>query len=130
MKVLHRANTFANMMGPVIGNIGNLQFVLVHLYLEDSFLLWESEGSLWELWHLICSLQRALHSRLCRWRSSLTPLLWHLPEQSVFLHLIDEESEKDEGYVTLVNAKKDENGNIIRMQRKNRNVGLEASTFG
>ena len=24
-----QANTFANMMGPVIGNIGNLQFVLV-----------------------------------------------------------------------------------------------------
>ena len=44
--------------------------------------------------------------------------------------LIDEKPEEDEGYVTLVNARKDENGNYCRMQRKNRNVGLEASTFG
>lgn len=29
MKSAAQANTFANMMGPVIGNIGNLQFVLV-----------------------------------------------------------------------------------------------------
>ena len=32
--------------------------------------------------------------------------------------LIDEESEKDEGYVTLVNAKKDENGNIIECKER------------
>ncbi len=32
--------------------------------------------------------------------------------------LIDEEPETDEGYVSLVNAKKDENGNIINVKKE------------
>ena len=34
------------------------------------------------------------------------------------LPLIDEEPETDEGYVRLVNAKKDENGNIIECEER------------
>ena len=129
MKVLHRRITFANMMGPVIGNIGNLQFVLVSV-LGGFLSIMGIGGITLGVMASYLQLQRALHSRLCRWRSSLTPLLWHLPEQSVLFALIDEESEKDEGYVTLVNAQKRRERQYYRMQRKNRNVGLEASTFG
>ena len=42
----------------------------------------------------------------------------HCRSRSVIFALIDEESEKDEGYVTLVNAKKDENGNIIECKER------------
>ena len=45
-------------------------------------------------------------------------MLWHLPGQSVSFNLIDEKPEEDEGYVTLVNARKDENGNIVECKER------------
>ena len=45
-------------------------------------------------------------------------------------NMMDEESEVDDGYVTLVNAKKDENGNIAECKERNRNVGVETSAQG
>ena len=59
------AHTFASMMGPIIGNMGNLQLP-------------------WVSWLPICSLPEALPSPLCRSPSSSTPSSWPLPERSVF----------------------------------------------
>ena len=42
--------------------------------------------------------------------------------------LMDEPSETDEGYVTLVNAKRDENGQLVRKRPSHRPVGVEASS--
>ena len=41
--------------------------------------------------------------------------------------LMDEEPEVDDGYVTLVNAKKMKQGNIVECKGKNRHVGVETS---
>lgn len=104
------------MMGPVIGNIGNLQFVLTAVL--GGFLSVIGVGGI-TLGVMASYLQftKALLSRLCRWLSSLTPLLWRLQEQSVF-PADRRGAGKDEGYVTLVNARKDENGNIAECKER------------
>ncbi len=104
------------MMGPVIGNIGNLQFVLTAV-LGGLLSVTGVGGITLVLWLPICSSPRALPSHLCRWHSSSTPSLWHLQVQNVSL-LIDEKPEEDEGYVELVNARKDANGNITECKER------------
>ena len=46
------------------------------------------------------------------------PLLWHLQVQKRIFRLIDEKPEEDEGYVELVNARKDANGNITECKER------------
>ena len=41
--------------------------------------------------------------------------------------LMDEQPETDDGYVTLVNARSDENGQLVESRRAHRPLGLEAS---
>ena len=45
-------------------------------------------------------------------------IIMALAERSVFFHMIDEEPEVDDGYVTLVNAKKDADGNITECKER------------
>ena len=49
--------------------------------------------------------------------------------QRVF-DLMDQEPEIDEGYVELVNAKEDENGNLTESAVRTESVGLETSSQG
>ena len=88
-----QANTFANMMGPVIGNIGNLQFVLVSVL--GGFLSIMGIGGI-----------------------TLGVMASYLQFTKSFTQPFMQESEKADGYVTLVNAKKDENGNIIECKER------------
>ena len=71
------ANKYANMMGPVIGNIGNLQFVLTAVL--GGLLSVTGVGG------ITSSLQRALPSHSCRLHSSSIPSSWLLQEQNVSL---------------------------------------------
>lgn len=70
-----QANKYANMMGPVIGNIGNLQFVLTAV-LGGVLSVAGVGGITLGVMASSCSLPRVLPSRLCRWHSSSTPSLW------------------------------------------------------
>ena len=124
-----QANTFANMMGPVIGNIGNLQFVLVSVL--GGFLSIMGIGGI-TLGVMASYLQftKSFTQPFMQVAQQFNSIVMALAGAERIFALIDEESEKDEGYVTLVNAKKRRERQYYRMQRKNRNVGLEASTFG
>ena len=107
------AHTFASIMGPIMGNIGNLQFVLTAVLGGVPVCYGNWRILPLESWRLIFSLPKALLSRSCRWHSSLTLLSWRWPARSGSSIMMDEEPETDEGYVTLVNARKDENGEIV-----------------
>lgn len=75
-----QANKYANMMGPVIGNIGNLQFVLTAV-LGGVLSVAGVGGITLGVMASSCSLPRVLPSHLCRWHNSSTPSLWRLPER-------------------------------------------------
>ena len=111
-----QANTFANMMGPVIGNIGNLQFVLVSVL--GGFLSIMGIGGI-TLGVMASYLQftKSFTQPFMQVAQQFNSIVMALAGAERIFALIDEESE-DEGYVTLVNAKKDENGNIIECKER------------
>ena len=112
-----QANTFANMMGPVIGNIGNLQFVLVSV-LGGFLSIMGIVGITLGVMASYLQFTKSFTQPFMQVAQQFNSIVMALAGAERIFALIDEESEKDEGYVTLVNAKKDENGNIIECKER------------
>lgn len=112
-----QANKFANMMGPVIGNIGNLQFVLTAVL--GGFLSVAGIGGI-TLGVMASYLQftKSFTQPFMQVAQQFNSIVMALAGAERIFALIDEEPEKDEGYVTLVNAKKDADGNIIECKER------------
>ena len=112
-----QANTFANMMGPVIGNIGNMQFVLTAVL--GGFLSVFGIGGI-TLGVLASYLQftKSFTQPFMQVAQQFNSIVMALAGAERIFALIDEEPEKDEGYVTLVNARKDQNGNIVECKER------------
>ena len=112
-----QANKFANMMGPVIGNIGNLQFVLTAVL--GGFLSVAGVGGI-TLGVMASYLQftKSFTQPFMQVAQQFNSIVMALAGAERIFALIDEEPEKDEGYVTLVNAKKDTDGNITECKER------------
>jgi ATP-binding cassette subfamily B multidrug efflux pump len=111
------ANTFANMMGPVIGNIGNLQFVLTAVL--GGFLSVRGVGGI-TLGVMASYLQftKSFTQPFIQVAQQFNSIVMALAGAERIFNLIDEEPEMDEGYVELVNAKKDAQGNIVECKER------------
>ena len=116
-KSASQANKFANMMGPVIGNIGNLQFVLTAVL--GGFLSVAGGGGI-TLGVMASYLQftKSFTQPFMQVAQQFNSIVMALAGAERIFALIDEEPEKDEGYVTLVNAKKDADGNITECKER------------
>ena len=106
-----QANTFANMMGPVIGNIGNLQFVLVSV-LGGFLSIMGSGGITLGVMASYLQFTKSFTQPFMQVAQQFNSIVMALAGAERIFKLIDEEPEQDTGSVTLVNAKKDENGTI------------------
>ncbi|MFQ9941155.1 MAG: ABC transporter ATP-binding protein [Blautia hansenii] len=108
---------FANMMGPVIGNIGNLQFVLTAVL--GGFLSVLGVGGI-TLGVMASYLQftKSFTQPFMQVAQQFNSIVMALAGAERIFQLIDEEPEKDEGYVTLVNARKDEKGNLVECKER------------
>lgn len=111
------ANAFANMMGPVIGNIGNLQFVLTAVL--GGFLSVQRVGGI-TLGVMASYLQftKSFTQPFMQVAQQFNSIVMALAGAERIFNLIDEEPEMDEGYVELVNAKKDAQGNIVECKER------------
>ena len=111
------ANAFANMMGPVIGNIGNLQFVLTAVL--GGFLSVRGVGGI-TLGVMASYLQftKSFTQPFMQVAQQFNSIVMALAGAERIFNLIDEEPEMDEGYVELVNAKKDAQGNIVECKER------------
>ena len=111
------ANTFANMMGPVIGNIGNLQFVLTAVL--GGFLSVQGVGGI-TLGVMASYLQftKSFTQPFMQVAQQFNSIVMALAGAERIFKLIDEEPEQDTGYVELVNAKKDAQGNIVECKER------------
>ena len=116
-KSASQANKFANMMGPVIGNIGNLQFVLTAVL--GGFLSVAGVGGI-TLGVMASYLQftKSFTQPFMQVAQQFNSIVMALAGAERIFALIDEEPEKDEGYVTLVNAKKNADGNITECKER------------
>lgn len=111
------ANSFANMMGPVIGNIGNLQFVLTAIL--GGFLSVMGIGGI-TLGVMASYLQftKSFTQLFMQVAQQFNSIIMALAGAGRIFEMIDEQPEVDEGYVTLVNARKKPDGTIEECEQR------------
>jgi ATP-binding cassette subfamily B protein len=119
-KDVTRANSFGNILGPIMGNIGNLMYVLLAvlgtiIYLSKKAINLSFTGlGVLEVGNAVAFLQmsRQFTQNVNSASMQINSIVMGLAGAERVYNLLDEESETDEGYVTLVNAKYDEEGNL------------------
>lgn len=112
-----RAHTFASIMGPVMGNIGNILFVLTAIL--GGVLLLNGVGGM-TIGTIVAYLQftKSFTQPFMQIAQQFNTIIMALAGAERIFNMMDEEPEVDDGYVTLVNAKKDENGNIVESETR------------
>ena len=107
------AGKFANMMGPINNNLGYVQFAI--LAIVGGTIVVFSKGAWLSLGSLMAfmTLSRTFNQPINQISQQMNSIIMALAGAERVFDLMDQEPEVDEGYVTLVNAKIDENGNLI-----------------
>ncbi len=113
---MYKANKYANIMGPIAINLGNLQYVLIAIV--GTVLTLNGTISL-TVGTLISFLQLTRHfaQPINQIMNNLNSVILALAGAGRIFEMMDEEPEKDEGYVTLVNAKKVD-GKIVETEER------------
>lgn len=112
-----KAHTYASIMGPVMGNIGNLQFVLTAVL--GGILLVSGVGGI-TIGTIVAYLQftKSFTQPFMQVAQQFNSIIMALAGAERIFQMIDEEPEVDDGYVTLVNARKDADGNIVECKER------------
>ncbi len=107
-----KAGAFTNMMGPVNNNLGYIQYTI--LAVIGGYIAISSGGNLLGLSGLAAFLllSRKFNMPIGQISNQINAIVMALAGAERIFDLIDEEVEADDGYVTLVNAVEDENGNL------------------
>ncbi len=108
----YTAGRLANMMGPVNNNLGYIQYAV--LAIVGGVISVASGGELITLGSLMTFmlLSRSFNMPISQVSNQINAIVMALAGAERIFELMDEKPELDEGYVTLVNANIDENGNI------------------
>lgn len=114
-----RANSWANSMGPISNNIGNIQYVV--LVLIGAFFAIQS-GGIYTIGLLAAFLQlsRSFSMNIGQMSNQMNTVLVALAGAERIYELMDQEEEKDNGSVTLVNVSKDNEGALVESSKKTR----------
>ena len=109
-----KAHTYANILMPILGNIGYINYAITAIVGALFIAADIRVGGIMGLGSLIAFLQfsRQFSAPIGQMSQQMNSILMALAGAERIFALIDSEPEKDEGYVTLVNAREDEQGNI------------------
>lgn len=115
-KNMTTANKFANILMPMLNNLGNLEYVLVAII--GGAIAIKGNGAL-TIGSIATFLQltQSFNQPIMQMSNQLNSVVMALAGAGRIFELIDTEPEQDEGYVTLVNAKK-ENGEIVETEER------------
>ena len=122
-EVSERANKYANTLGPILNNIGNLLYVAVTLAGGLFLMLKVPNVSISGLPFAISivvpflNMTKQFAGNINQVSQQVNAVVMGMAGASRIFDLIDEEPEADEGYVTLVRAK-EENGVIQECQER------------
>ena len=117
-KKSEKANTYANILGPVLNNIGNVLYVIVAI--AGGFLLINNVTNLSFSGMAISlsvvvpflNMTKQFAGSIGQVSHQINAVIMGLAGTERIFDLIDLEPEVDDGYVTLVNAKEEDNGTI------------------
>ncbi len=118
-----RAHIFGNILGPILGNIGNLTYVLLAITGGILFATGAPNIGLSAIFDGVktigigiivafLGMSRNFTMTVNQMSQQISMIAMGLAGASRVFTLMDQEPETDEGYVTLVNVTKDENGNL------------------
>ena len=112
------AGKFSNMMGPINNNLGYVQYAI--LAIAGGTIVVLSGGSMLSLGSLMAfmTLSRNFNQPINQVSMQFNSIIMAMAGAERVFELMDQEPEVDEGYVTLVNAKLDENGNITESAQR------------
>ena len=113
-----KANTFANILMPVLHNMGNILYVLIALtggvllYLKTPNVSLSGMALNISIVVPFLNMTKQFTGQIGQISQQINSVVMGLAGASRIFGLLDEEREFDEGYVTLVNAK-EENGELV-----------------
>ena len=106
-----KAHTYANVLMPIMGNLSYVNYALAAVFGT----IMASTGFLGMTWGgLVSFLQysRQFNAPISQMAQQVNGVLMALAGAERIFDLLDQTPEADEGYVTLVNAREDEDGNL------------------
>ena len=110
-----RANTFAGMMGPIMNNLSHCYYVLITLLGSILIVMGQTDvGTLVAFLPMI----RQFTQPISNVAQQFNTIMQALAGAERVFELMDEPAEEDHGYVTLVNAHKDAQGNITESEAR------------
>ena len=124
-----RAHKYGNILGPILSNIGNFTYVLIAIIGGLLFTLQVKNIGLSSIFNgsetlkigiivAFLGISRNFAQTLNQMSQQISMIAMGLAGASRIFTLMDEESETDEGYVTLVNAKRNENGELVETSER------------
>lgn len=119
-----RANAYANMLGPIIMNIGNVLYVIIAtvggLFLLSGINNFSISGMAFSISILVpyLNMTKQFTGSVNTLSQQINSIVMGLAGADRIFTLMDETPETDDGYVTLVNAKIDDNGNITETSER------------
>lgn len=130
-----KANGFSNMLMPIIHNIGNIMYVIIAFIGCGIYIFSEGTGVNFGFSGLITSgtfvypltisvvvaflgIARQFANQMGQISNQINSVIMAMAGAGRVFALIDEKPEEDNGYVTLVNAEYDENGNLTESDKR------------
>ncbi len=111
------ANTYANILMPIMNNLGNLQYVLIAM-VGGALSIFGFSPITAGVIGAFLGLSKNFSRPFSEISQQLNAVIMALAGAERIFELMDEESEQDEGYVTLVNAKYDRDDNIVESEER------------
>ena len=102
----NKANVYSNIMMPIASNLGNLQYVLIAVIgtiVSIQGIMPLTVGTIISFLQLTRNITQPMNQVM----NQMSSIIMALAGAGRIFEMMDEEPEKDEGYVTLVNVKKD-----------------------
>ncbi|MCD7732030.1 MAG: ABC transporter ATP-binding protein/permease [Oscillospiraceae bacterium] len=119
-----RANKYANTLGPILNNIGNILYALV-AFAGGVFLLYKIpnpsiSGAAISISIVVpfLNMTKQFTGNISQVSNQLNSVIMGMAGTQRILDLMDETPEVDDGYVTLVNAKENADGTITECEER------------
>lgn len=111
------ANTYANILMPIMNNLGNLQYVLIAI-VGGALAIFGIAPITAGIIASFLQLSKNFTRPFSEISQQINAVIMAFAGAERIFELMDEESEQDEGYVTLVNAKYDKDDNLVETEER------------
>ncbi|MFR3009357.1 MAG: ABC transporter ATP-binding protein, partial [Pseudoruminococcus massiliensis] len=111
------ANMFANVLMPVMNNLGNVQYILIAI-IGGVFAVNGIGGITLGAIASFLQLSKSFTQPMGQISQQLNAVIMALAGAERIFELMDEESEVDDGYVTLVNVKYGKNDELVEVEER------------